>query len=567
MTRLRFNPMVAVAVLLLGPAFAADAQEAATIVGVVTDPSGSTIPGAQITVANPQKGFTRALTTDSVGAYTAAKVPIGEYTVAAEAPGFEKTTDSGITLTVGQTQRVDIQLKIGSSSQEVNVSGAVTRVETETSSMSSVITGKQVTQLNLNARNFTNLATLIPGAAPGGYNPTQVGVLGSSGMSFNGSQPQYNSWEIDGTNNTDQGAGGSANMTYPNIDAIAEFRISTSIYDASYGKNAGANIEVVTKSGTKDFHGTLFEFVRNNDFDANNWFLNRQILSPGQSAQQAPLKRNDFGFTIGGPVYIPGHYNSDKSKTFFFWSEEWRKNREGTVINQQVPTTLMRKGDFSECDPSSSNYNVVVASNCVVPLNPATGSNFPGDVVPMSAAGTALLNALVPLPNNGPIGYTSAQSLPANFRDDIIRIDQNIGSKNSLYLRYIQDSYDQTFVPTLWSPASYDTVNTLWTSPSKSAVAHLTSTVSPTFFNEFMMGFSGDINTVNQTVGSSSPAHSIDKPASWSAENLFPSNAANPLIPGISLCGGLPFCTNQSTGFNYFYWGPILTWRDNVVWT
>jgi hypothetical protein len=487
--------------------------------------------------------------------------------VVAQAQGFEKMSNSGIELTVGQTLRVDIQMRLGSGSQEVTVAATVAGVETETGTISDVITGSQVTQLNLNGRNFTNLATLIPGAAPGGYDPSNVGVLASSGISFNGAPVQYNSWEIDGTNNTDQGAGGTANMVYPNVDAIAEFRISTSKYDASYGKNAGALIEVVTKSGTNRFHGTMFEFLRNDALDANDWFLNREILGPGETAPKTPLKRNDFGFTIGGPVFIPHHYNSDKSKTFFFLSEEWRKNRQGTVINQPVPTTLMRQGNFSQCDPSSSNYNAVVASNCVVPMNASTKAPFPGDIVPITPDGAALLNALIPLPNSGINQYTAANSLPTNFRDDIVRVDQNFGSKNTLFFRYIQDSYDQTYVPTLWSNANYDTVNTKWTSPSKSAVAHLTSTLKPNLINEFVASFSTDVNTVHQSPGVSSPANSVDKPSSWAASTLFPANATNPLIPGIQICGGVPFCTAESTGFDYFYWGPIITFKDNAVWT
>lgn len=548
-------------------ALAALAQDTATIVGIVTDPSGAAIPGAQVRVANTQKGFVRDLTTDSAGAYTAAKIPIGSYTVAAQAQGFEKMSNSGIELTVGQTLRVDIQMRIGAGSQEVTVAANVAGVETETGTISDVITGSQVTQLNLNGRNFTNLATLIPGAAPGGYDPSNVGVLASSAISFNGAPVQYNSWEIDGTNNTDQGAGGTANMVYPNIDAIAEFRISTSKYDASYGKNAGALIEVVTKAGTNRFHGTMFEFLRNDALDANDWFVNRSILGPGQTAPKTPLKRNDFGFTIGGPIFIPHHYNTDKNKTFFFWSEEWRKNRQGTVINQPVPTARMRQGDFSECDSASANYNPIVASNCVVPTNPLTGAPFPGDIVPKDPNGAAMLDALIPLPNAGVDQYTAAHSLPTNFRDDIIRIDQNFGTKNSLFFRYIQDAFDQTYVPTLWSNANYDTVNTKWTSPSKSAVAHLTSTLRPNLMNEFVVSFSTDVNTVHQSPGVSSPAHSVDKPSGWSATNIFPGNASNPLIPGIQLCGGLPFCAAESTGFDYFYWGPIITVKDNAVWT
>jgi Carboxypeptidase regulatory-like domain len=378
------------------------AQDTATIVGTVTDPTGAAIPGAKVTVSNPDKGYVRNLVSDSAGAFTAPKVPIGNYVITGEAPGFQRLVRSGITLNVGQTLRVDLTMTVGQLSQEISVTGNVAKVETETGAISDVVTGTQVAELNLNGRNFTNLAILVPGAAPGGYDPSTIGVLGGVTMAFNGVNPVFNNWEIDGANNTDEGAGGTANTSYPNIDSIAEFRISTSNYGADYGKHSGATIEIATKAGTRDFHGDLFEFVRNDHLDANDWFINQQIAPPGGNAPKRPLKRNDYGFTIGGPIFIPGHYNTDKSKTFFFWTEDWRKNREGTVVRNWTPTMRMRQGDFSECDPrpGNPNYNPTVASNCVLP----SGPGITGDIVPIDPNAAALLNGLVPLPNSGQRG-------------------------------------------------------------------------------------------------------------------------------------------------------------------
>jgi hypothetical protein len=546
----------------------ARAQSLATIVGTVTDPSGAVVPSARVTVSNPLKGFVRHLETDSAGAYTAVGVPIGTYIITAEASGFAEAVRKNIAVSVGETLRVDFRLALGSGTQRVTIVGTVAHVQTETGTISSLITGKQITQLNLNGRNFTNLAVLIPGAAPGyGYNPFSVGVLADSGISFNGMPTQYNNWEIDGVNNTDQGAGGTANMIYPNIDSIAEERISTSTYDAQYGKNSGATIEIALKSGTDKFHGDLFEFDRNNAFDANNWFLNRTIAPPGGNAAAVPLRWNDYGFTLGGPVYVPRIYNGRKFKTYFFWSEEWKKESEGTVINAGVPTLRMRRGDFSECDPKTGNYNPVVASNCVLPINPATGALFPNDTVPIDPNAEALLSGLFPLPNNGVDTYTAAPSLPTYWREDLIRIDQHFGDKTSVFFHYINDAFKENFLPTLWVSAEYPTVETEWTSPSKSAVFNLTRSIRPNLLNEFMVGFSADVNTVNQTTGFASPAGSINKPASWSVSTLFPANATIPILPGVSVCGGLPFCANESTGYNYFFWGPVTQLKDNMAWT
>jgi hypothetical protein len=549
--------------------FGAKAQDLANIVGTVTDPSGAVVPGAEVTIANPDQGFTRRVTSDAAGEYSAARVPIGNYVITLEKTGFQKLVRTGIVLEVGQALRVDFQLHVGSATQEVDVNSNAPKVETETAAISDVVTGSQVSQLNLNARNFANLATLVPGAATlgTGFDSSHVGVLANAAISFNGLPVNVENWEVDSTNNIDQGSGSGSVMTYPSIDSIAEFRVSTANYSAEYGKSGGANIEIVTKSGTKDFHGDLFEFVRNDAFDANDWFINRTITADGSSAPKTPLKRNNFGFTLGGPIFIPGHYNTGKNKTFFFVSEEWRANREGTVINANVPTLRMRQGDFSECDPNSKNYSAVVASGCAVPNNPASNQPFQNDIVPIDPTGQALLNALVPLPNNGVNFYTAAPSLPTNFREDMFKIDENITDNIRAFFRYTQDAFESDFVPTLWSSANFGTVKSKWTSPAKSAVFHLTQTIRPNLLNEFIASFSADVNTVNNYTGYDSPAGSINKPDSFLLKTLFPANQLQPKLPGISVDGGVPFSFAESTGFEFFFWDPQPAIKDNLIWS
>ena len=546
-----------------------EAQDLANIVGAVTDASGAVIPEAQVLVTNAERGFTRRVVSDAAGEYTVARVPIGNYVVTVEKAGFQKLVRSGVTLQVGQTLRVDAQLQIGSATQEVVVSANAAHVETESGAISDVVTGTQVSQLNLNARNFANLATLVPGAATlgTGFDSSHVGVLADAAISFNGLPVNIQNWEVDSTNNIDQGSGSGSVMTYPSIDSIAEFRVSTSNYSAEYGKSGGANIEVVTKSGTKDFHGTMFEFVRNDRFDANDWFINRTIEPDGGSAPQTPLKRNNFGFTLGGPVFIPGHYNRDRNKTFFFVSEEWRKNREGTVINSNVPSVRMRQGDFSECDSNSSNYNPIVASGCVVPVNPATNLPYQNDMVPIDPTAKTLLNALVPLPNNGVNFYTAAPSLPTNFREDMFKIDHNITDNIRAFFRYTQDAFEADYIPTLWSSANFGTVKSRWASPAKSAVFHLTETIRPDLLNEFIASFSADVNKVNNFTGFDSPANSINKPSGFVANTIFPANQDQPKLPGIAVAGGVPFNFAESTGFEFFFWDPQPAIKDNLVWT
>ncbi|HEV2496005.1 MAG TPA: TonB-dependent receptor [Terriglobia bacterium] len=544
------------------------AQQLATIVGTVQDPSGAAIPGVNITVANRAEGFTRKYVSNSAGEYAAANIPIGDYFVTAEAPGFQQLTRSGITLDAGQTLRVDLQLTLGAAQQHVDVVGNVPKVETETGAISGVITGSQVSELSIPSRNFVNLATLIPGAAPigGGFDPNTVGDIATDTLPINGLPGNMNNWEIDGTNNVDQGSGSDSLQVYPSLESIAEFRISTSNYSAEFAKSGAAMIEVATKSGTSQFHGSAFEFLRNDVLDSNNWFLNREIAPPGGNAPKQPIKHNDFGFTIGGPFYIPGHYNTNKQKTFFFVSEEWRRLRDGTVLNAGVPSLRERQGDFSECDPTSPNYNVVVASGCQIPNNPATGTPFAGDAVPVDPTAATLLGSLVPLPNNGAVGYTKAPDLPTDFREDMIRVDQNINDKTRLFVRYTQEGFAQQYIPTLWTAAQFPTVKTPLNIPEKNMVVNLTSSLRPNLMNEFIAGYSADVWKASSVVGVDSPSGSIFRPAGFVSPTIFPAASLGPLLPGIAVSGGGPSFA-EDTGYPYSYWNPAYSIKDNLVWT
>jgi hypothetical protein len=464
-------------------------------------------------------------------------------------------------------------MTVGQVTQEVTVTGNLPKVQTESGVVSSVITNTQIQNLNLNGRNWVSLATLVPGAVPdNGLNAQSVGVYGNNNISFNGNRMQYSNWEIDGGNNTDEGSASTFN-TYPNLDTIAEFRISTSNYGADMGKHAGANIEMATKSGTKDFHGDAFEYVRNDVFDANDYFINRNSLDPaGGNAPKTPLKWNDFGYTIGGPIYIPGHYNTDKSKTFFFWSQDWRRYRQGQVIGAGVPSLLERTGDFSECDPKSANYLPnTVGSGCKLPtLGGVSYDNvqsMPGFDAQAFTNGTDLINGLVPLPNSGPANWTTASSAPVNWRQEQIRIDQNISDKTQAFFRYTQDTWNTLAVPSLWAWASYDTIKTPFSGPGESAVLHITHTFKPNLANEFVAAYTTDHIFLSNQVGSSSVAGSLDRPSNFQMAHIFPANNTNTLLPSLELCGGLSFCTNEdASNHPWFNSNPIVTVKDNLAW-
>lgn len=542
-------------------------QDTANIVGTVSDSTGAVIPGVKVTVSNPDKAYVREFTSNSSGAYAASAVPIGSYVITAEAKGFEKLVRSGITLQVGQIQRVDLQLTLGQVTQEVTVSGSVPKVQTETGEISNVVTGTQISKLELNGRNFVTLATLVPGAVPdNGLNTSTVGVYGNNSISFNGNRMQYNNWEIDGGNNTDEGSASTFN-TYPNLDTIAEFKITTSNYGADLGKHAGANIEVATKSGTKTFHGDLAEYNRNSAFGASDFFLNRNNQTKGF------LNQNEYGYTLGGPFFIPGIYNTDKSKTFFYWSEDWRAIRQGQTIGANVPTAAMRNGNFSECDPAlNPNGNQVITDGCLLPqLNGVTYDtvqSMPGYNVQAFTNAQDLLNGLVPLQNTGIAGHWATASPTAtNWRQEQIRVDQNISDKTRVFVRYTQDAWNTVAVPSLWSWASYDTVKTPFGGPGKSAVINITHSFKPNLMNEFVAAYTTD-HIVLSNLAADSVAGSLNRPTSFQMNHLFAANSSNPLLPSIELCGGLNFCTAEdASNHPWKNSNPIITWKDNLAWT
>src|SRR5437660_12813390 len=254
------------------------------------------------------------------------------------AKGFQKFTAKKIVLTVGEKDRIDVTMNVGAITEEVVVTGeSVAQVETTSSDLTSTITGKQIDNLVLNGRNFTQLVNLAPGVvSQTGQDDAKVGVYGNVQYSMNGGRTEYNNWELDGGDNMDNGSNATLNV-YPNPEPIAEFKVLTSNYGAQYGRNSTGTVEVETKSGGNSFHGSAFEYLRNDMFNARPWEAGNDPAHPNP-----PYKKHDFGYTVGGPVYIPNHYNADKKKTFFFWSQEWRREKNPSSILQHVPSDMER---------------------------------------------------------------------------------------------------------------------------------------------------------------------------------------------------------------------------------
>ncbi|HMK21360.1 MAG TPA: carboxypeptidase regulatory-like domain-containing protein, partial [Terriglobales bacterium] len=262
---LRFLSLITLVLL----ASAAMAQESATLTGTVTDPTGAAVPGAQITVSNAERGIQRSTVSNSEGEWAVPALPAGKYDLKISAPGFKTYEARGVILRVAQKARVDTALQIGTASTEVTVEGtAVAQVETQSSEMAGTITGKEISQLQLNGRVFTQLVTLTPGVSnQTGSSEGQYGITANTNYSVNGGRLEYNNWELDGGDNMDNGSNATLNVT-PSIDAISEVRVLTSNYGAQYGRNASGTVETETKSGTNSFHGDVYEFLRNDAFNA-----------------------------------------------------------------------------------------------------------------------------------------------------------------------------------------------------------------------------------------------------------------------------------------------------------
>jgi Carboxypeptidase regulatory-like domain len=533
------------------------AQDTASLTGTVRDPSGANIANAHVKVSSPERGIERATTSNDTGDWLVPALPPGSYNLDISAPGFKEYHATGIILRVAQKARADAALQVGSAATEVTVQGTnVAQVETQSSELAGTVTGKEITQLQLNGRSFTQLVTLTPGVSnQTGQLEGQVGITANVAFSVNGGRTEYNNWELDGGDNMDNGSNTTLNV-YPSVDAISEFRVLTSNYGAQYGRNGSGTVETEIKSGTSRFHGSAYEFVRNDAFNARNFF----------QSEVPPYKKNDWGYTVGGPVYIPGVYNTDKQKTFFFFSEEWRRDRvPGQTFSQPVPSVAERSGNFSDLCPNPTTGSFI---DC--PINPATNSFFPGNQVAVDPAAGALLG-MIPEPNAGVPGnevYNAAPSQPTNWREELFRIDHNFSPRLRGMFHYIHDSWDTVTAVPLWTNAgSFPSVQTNFVGPAVSMVARLTATVSPTLLNEFVMSYTTDHITL-QSTGTPDP-NAWKRPAGLPMGALF-NNGFGGKLPGFSVAGNAVYGSDgfgQDPGYipnGPYNSNPTYTLRDNV---
>ena len=533
------------------------ATDKGSITGTVTDPQGAVVAGAKLSL----EGGTvkREVESGANGAFSFADLPPGTYNLTVTAPNFAPKVFPNINLTPGLELPLDVALELPTTTEQVNVGASnLGHVETESATVSGTIAQKEVETLQLNGRNFSQLIALAPGVSnQTGQDEGKVGVVGSVKYSVNGGRVEYNSFEVDGSDVLNTGLNRSAStlVVYPSIDSIQEVKVLTSNYGAQYGRTASGTVQVTTRSGTSAFHGNLYDFTRNEFFNARNYF---------DLTSKAPLyRRQDFGGTIGGPLAIPGLYNKKRDKTFFFFSEEVRLEKTPVEYNQAVPG-LKERGlimtpqgirpnlgvgvnpgqvaqifDFTDvCPPLSgaSTFDRQQYPDCPSVVNQGSTRSlqplFFLEGAPSSGQATSIgvdknarviLNSnLIPLPNS-PVGcnyalplaavlgpddpnrcYVATVSPSTYWREELFRIDHNLTSKLRLSFRYIHDDWDTTVLTPQWSylsvtnPAAetFPTIQNRFVGPGISLVASVTHTITPTLLNSTVLSYTNSTITL-----------------------------------------------------------------------
>jgi hypothetical protein len=465
-------------------------SDQSAISGYVKDSSGSNVPNAKVTVRSEATSFERQIKTNETGFYTATNLPPGYYTVVVEAPGFKTTSKTGNKLEAATPLQVSIELSIGQLTETVRVEANIAQLNTETSTVGKTVEQQQIQNLALNGRNPLFLAMLKPGVRRGSAMTGFSFGLDSGGFTINGGRSQDSSITFDGAIGIRTRANGTSVGT-ADADTIQEVQVLTANYAAEYGRSGTGQIRMVTRSGGRDFHGSFYEYFRNDKLDANSWSRNLTA----SSAFRPPLRYNQFGFNISGPVTIPGVFNKDRQKLFFLFAQEYVRRRFVDSSFQRVPTALMRTGNFSELSTPSIYYNTartIVDPNTISATNP-TGTPFAGNIIPtarLSPNGIAFLRTY-PAANGlyaGNANFFQQRGGFQNQRKDTISVDYN-PTQNQV-IRFRGNNYSWTALDTF--RGGFDYAITDWSRPNQTGSLGHTWTLSPTMINEFLLTGSVD---------------------------------------------------------------------------
>ena len=552
------------------------------ISGFIKDPTGAIVPNAKVTVRN-QSGIDRQVTTNESGYYTVTNVPPGFYTVIAEAPGFRTFQSSNNKLDPSANLVVDAALSVGAATQTVEVSATAVALQTESASVQKLVTREQIDSLELNGRNPLGLTSLVPGAR-GGNLANANPFLTQGPSNFNGSRNPENLILFDGAPATRTRSNGTS-IGAADVDSTQEVQILTANYAPEYGRSSGAQIRVITKSGTSQFHGAAYEYLKNDALNANTWSRN----SNPATQFAPPLHYNQFGYNIGGPLYIPGKFNTNKDRVFFYWGQEWIRyhfTESGSTLPSNglllVPSTKMRNGDFSELLNPNNPYVKRQVNGVNVPVfikdpqspNACTQTDqsgcFPGNIIPanrVSPAGIGILNAW-PVPNLtnfiGGGNWFASKLHTQHQRKDTLAVDVNLTSSQRVTFRRQQYSYLE------YQPLDGNTDRTpkFFDRPNQTNALNHIWNISPTKVNEFLATASVDVvripvdsaNFFDRTkacAGITVPCN-LAYPYIFNDGKLVPNRIPTVNMSNFSGLSGGPYPSHSS--------GPIYDVSDSFTW-
>jgi hypothetical protein len=493
------NTFAAFCLLLLASIALFAQSDVGTITGFVRDPSGAVVPNASVTITSEATKENHTVTTDTAGHYTVPNLLPGQYTMTAEAPGFKKFESSHNTLQANSTIALDASLAVGQTTETVEVSATAEVLQTESGAVQAEVTNTQINNEELNGRSPIYSAQFLPGVRSGGTLGDKNGLgPGGNPFSINGTRSQDTLVSVDGAPAMRTRANGAI-IGVADVDATQEIQVLTTDYEAEYGRAGGGQIRIVTKGGTVDFHGTLYEYFQNSDLNANTWTRNLSTATNFAS----PYRYNDFGFAVGGPVAIPGKWEALRQKFFWFVAEDWLRQRSTDTQTQAVPTALMRQGNFSELlNPSNPWYKSSQAQiydpTTVKSISGGTCSPAPGYAacVPipnnniaaynptlLSPNGLAILNAY-PLPTpgyqNGTQNWIAQAAHPYNQRKENLNFDIIPSEKHHIEFRKSDLAYFE------YQPFDQGSGETgkFFNRPNQTNTLAWTWSISPTLINE-----------------------------------------------------------------------------------
>ena len=518
------------------------------ISGTVFDPSNSAVTDATLTVVNQESRQSRTTKTNNEGRYVFSELLPGTFTLTVDAPGFKRFEQTNVVVTANERVTLPVTLQVGSVNETVSVSGEVVQVQTESAERSGLITSREMQEIPLKGRSYMGTAKLLPGIIDTA-NRESPGWNDLVGINISGTRAGAIDLNLDGITSLDTGSMTGPYLA-PSIDAVSEVKVLLSNYQAEYGRSSGGTITTVIKSGTRDFHGGLYYFFRNEDLNANEWLNNR-------NGQPRPRYRfNNPGYFAGGPVLLPGvSFNRNRDKLFFFWSQDFLPlTIPSSASTYTFPTAIERTGDFTKSG--------------VTVIDPTTHAPFPGNVIPanrIDANGQKLLN-LLPMPNTiGPGNQYNWTGISINDqprRDSVLRTDYNISSKNQFYVRLIQDYQASKgafgLLAGLGQTQNWPQLPISYQIHSAGLVSTLIHTFSPTKINELTFGVNRAKQTVDPLTQAALDANNRQK-VGLTIPQFYPQANPNNLIPNGSF-GGIPNNGNLSIEGRFPFFGTNNIW-------